>query len=170
MTIPLPWPLSRVVASNGSTTASSSSSSSSTATLAISKTSPQAPQPILKRRVSVSSLLRHYENPGVAPPSSRVDPSVKQQDELSMTLWSAAKLGVVVAFKGEFCFSFGLLVALVGVQNLVCFASGCRTTLGDRETSGAAAATVALGPSMKEWTRYASASECLGSYVRFVSD
>lgn len=150
MTIPLPWPLSRVVVPNMNTASSSSSSSSATTPTQL-KTSPQTPPPMLKRRVSVSSLLRHYEKPGVAPPSSRVDPSVKQQDGLSMTLWSAAKLGVVVAFKGEFYFALCLLTAAVGVRvhNLLDFILGCGMTLEITEAL-LPAATVALGPSMVE--------------------
>lgn len=53
--------------------------------------------------VSPSSLLHHYETPGISPPSSRIGPSFKRQEAQPMRIWDVWKYGAMVAFKGACC-------------------------------------------------------------------
>src|ERR1700720_175692 len=53
------------------------------------------------RKRSMSTLLRHYETPGVSPPSSRINPAFKQQVRQPMRIWDVWRYGAMVAFKGE---------------------------------------------------------------------
>ncbi|KAI0066564.1 hypothetical protein BV25DRAFT_1820562 [Artomyces pyxidatus] len=84
MAIILPWPLSRITPTQDTLASVVAPGGSS----------------VVKRRTSVSSLLRHYEKPGVAPPSSRVDPLLPQTSH-AFNLWHLWKMGALVAFKGE---------------------------------------------------------------------
>ncbi|KDQ63109.1 hypothetical protein JAAARDRAFT_29104 [Jaapia argillacea MUCL 33604] len=78
MAISLPWPF-------GGSTVEDLGSSSDTDNL--------------KRKSSMSALLRHYEAPGVPPPSARVDPSVNQQERQPVRLWDIWKYGAFAAAK-----------------------------------------------------------------------
>ncbi|KAI0313429.1 esterase [Amylostereum chailletii] len=51
------------------------------------------------RSRSIAVLLSHYETPGVAPPSSRVDPLLQQEPGHALSLWDAWKLGALFTQK-----------------------------------------------------------------------
>jgi hypothetical protein len=55
------------------------------------------------RKASLSSLLSHYQTPGVFPPSARQGPLAKRQAARPMRLWDMWKYGAFVALKGETC-------------------------------------------------------------------
>lgn len=59
-----------------------------------------------KRKRSMSTLLRHYETPGISPPSSRIDPRLKRRETRPIRFWDVWRYGAVAAFKGE-CFGTG---------------------------------------------------------------
>ncbi|TFY78213.1 hypothetical protein EWM64_g5796 [Hericium alpestre] len=87
MTVLLPWPLSRLLPSEQSISAVVTPSN--------------AVEHVGGRAGSVSSLLRYYEQPGVAPPSSRVAPS-EQQNALGFagfTVGHVFRFGALVASK-----------------------------------------------------------------------
>ena len=67
---------------------------------------------VRKRRLSLSAWLQHYEKPGVAPPSARVDPLLQQREGHGIGIWDACKLGAVVALKGESRWAFRILHVL----------------------------------------------------------
>lgn len=50
---------------------------------------------------SMSGLLRHYETPGVSPPSSRIDPRMKRRESTPIRLWDLWRYGALAASKGE---------------------------------------------------------------------
>ena len=52
------------------------------------------------RKRSLSVLLSYYDTPGVSPPSSRIDPSLKQQETQPIRLWDVWKYGAFLATKG----------------------------------------------------------------------
>jgi hypothetical protein len=83
MNLSLPWPLSRL--STGR---------------AVNPT--VNPTSTLKRPLSIASLLRYYETPGVPPPFSRVDPLLQQQGGHVMSLRDLLSLGGLIALKGEY--------------------------------------------------------------------
>jgi len=86
----LPWPFSRIIPTESILT----------------PTAPATPVPGTRTSPSsLSALLRHFEKPGVTPPSSRVDPSLRQQEYHSLTLWNVYRLGLLAAVKGA---RFGL--------------------------------------------------------------
>lgn len=51
-------------------------------------------------KASLSSLLRHYETPGVPPPSARVDPTLKTE-EPTTKFWHVWKYGAAAVGKGR---------------------------------------------------------------------
>ncbi|KAI0053383.1 hypothetical protein FA95DRAFT_1481726 [Auriscalpium vulgare] len=51
------------------------------------------------RRASIGSLLHHYERPGRAPPSSRINPLLSQQEHGGISLWDVWRLGSFIAGK-----------------------------------------------------------------------
>ena len=55
--------------------------------------------PVTKRK-SLGSLLEHYNNPGVAPPSARIDPLLNQEIRKPFRLLDLWKYGYFVASKG----------------------------------------------------------------------
>ncbi|THH13492.1 hypothetical protein EW146_g6728 [Bondarzewia mesenterica] len=91
MAFMLRWPFSRVESS-----AKNIEISSAQAVQTV--TTGSAGRPI-KRRSSVSTLLRHYEKPGIAPPSSRIDPSLQQSEGRVISLWDAWKFAAFAAIK-----------------------------------------------------------------------
>jgi hypothetical protein len=82
MNISLPWPLSRFSAGR-------------TVNPAVNTTS------TLRRPLSIASLLRFYETPGIPPPSSRVDPLLQQSGGHVMNLRDVLSLGGLIALKGK---------------------------------------------------------------------
>jgi hypothetical protein len=82
MNISLPWPLSRFSAAR-----------------AVDPT--VNPSTTLRKPSSIASLLRHYETPGVPPPSSRVDPLLQQNGGHVMGIRDLLSLGGLIVFKGE---------------------------------------------------------------------
>lgn len=52
-------------------------------------------------RASLPSSLRYYEQPGVTPPFSRVNPLILQQDWRGIGLFWLWKYGCFLASKGE---------------------------------------------------------------------
>jgi hypothetical protein len=82
MNISLPWPLSRFSAGT-----------------AVNPT--VSPTSTLRRPLSIASLLRYYETPGIPPPFSRVDPLLQQQGGHVMRLRDLLSLGGLIALKGE---------------------------------------------------------------------
>lgn len=51
----------------------------------------------------VSDLLRHFDVPGLPPPSARVgDPKMKQRESQPMRLWQLWRYGAFAAMKGEY--------------------------------------------------------------------
>jgi hypothetical protein len=83
MNISLPWPLSRF-------------STGRTVDPAVNSTS------TIRKPLSIASLLRFYETPGVPPPSSRVDPLLQQQGRHVMSLRDVLSLGGLIALKGKY--------------------------------------------------------------------
>lgn len=55
-----------------------------------------APPP---RKRSLSTLLHHYETPGISPPSSRINPALKRQETQPIRIWDVWKYAVMLAFK-----------------------------------------------------------------------
>lgn len=53
----------------------------------------------LRRQSSFLQRLTHYDEPGVRPPSARVDPSLKQREGQPFSLWNLLKLGPAAALK-----------------------------------------------------------------------
>jgi len=49
----------------------------------------------------LTTYLNYYAKPGVAPPSARMDPSLKLQERRPVRLWHMWKYGFVVATKGK---------------------------------------------------------------------
>ena len=49
---------------------------------------------------SLAESLLHYSTPGVAPPSSRVDPKLKLQPRTPLRMWDYWKFAALVASKG----------------------------------------------------------------------
>lgn len=58
-----------------------------------------SPTASLPTKPSVSTLLRHYETPGIPPPSARVDPALKTEAQTTK-LWHVWKYGAAAAGKG----------------------------------------------------------------------
>ncbi|KAI9512892.1 lipase/ esterase [Russula earlei] len=81
MNISLPWPLSRFSTSTAVNPAVDPATST------------------LRRPLSIASLLRFYETPGVPPPSSRVDPLLQQSRAHVMSLRNIFSLGGLIALK-----------------------------------------------------------------------
>ncbi|KIJ66190.1 hypothetical protein HYDPIDRAFT_26560 [Hydnomerulius pinastri MD-312] len=55
----------------------------------------------LSQRKSLTNLLRDYDNPGVLPPTARIDRSLKLQNHFSMKLWDAWKYPVFAVNKAS---------------------------------------------------------------------
>jgi hypothetical protein len=53
------------------------------------------------RKASLSSLLSHYQTPGVFPPSARQGLVLNRQSTRPIRLWDMWKYGAFVALKGE---------------------------------------------------------------------
>ena len=85
---------------------------------------------VRKRRLSLSAWLQHYEKPGVAPPSSRVDPLLQQREGHGIGIWDACKLGAVVALKGESRWAFRILHVLALCLYAPIHAHICTHSLG----------------------------------------
>lgn len=60
-----------------------------------------ASAPSMTRRNSLGSLLENYNNPGVPPPSSRIDPLLNQEIRKPLRLLDLWKYGYFVALKGK---------------------------------------------------------------------
>lgn len=64
----------------------------------INSASPMAP--LASQRKSVTNLLRDFDSPGVFPPSTRVDRSLKSEQQDSINLWKVWRYPIFAVNKG----------------------------------------------------------------------
>jgi hypothetical protein len=97
-TLSLPWPLSGPDANNARRPAKQPAAEQEQQEQ---ETHAGARTPPMRRRSSFLQRLTHYDAPGVRPPSSRVDPSLKQREGTPFSLWNVIRFAPAAVAKSE---------------------------------------------------------------------
>jgi hypothetical protein len=92
----LPWPLSGPNANNARRPAKKPAAEQQEQ-----ETHAAARTPPMRRRSSFLQRLTHYDAPGIRPPSSRVDPSLKQREGTPFSLWNVIRFAPAAVAKSE---------------------------------------------------------------------
>lgn len=100
-------------------------------------TPPMCPSPTTTPPGVVSTLLSYYDKPGVAPPSTRIDPKLKASSGPTTKLWHVWKYGAALAGKGD----HGRLFVLRSLLNV----------LSGFELAGDVLSHGIYGPPRKTW-------------------